>query len=430
MPTPNVHRVRRRAAPALAALAITIACRGSEAAPPLAEGCPAGASSPAMPAATFTGAAPFDALAFGLLARVDSIPGRNVVVSPASAGLALSLALEGASGATRDSLAAVLGFAGADTGEVTRRNAALVDALRCAPEVTLAVANAVWTRADLSFEPAFADRLRGAYRADIAALDLTSPEAVDRINAWARDATAGRIPIVLAEPLDARTAAVLTNAVYFKGRWASEFDPTVTTPRPFHRADGSVAPRPLMTRSGDVAYAAGEGFRVVRLPYRGERLAMYVALPDSGLAPAAARAQVTLERFRSAAAAVAPRPVVLALPRFRAECTAELAPAVAALGAASAFDPARAEFGRMLAPRDAARRLWLDRVVQRTFVEVNEEGTEAAAVTAGVMVDSSAPAPPIAFVVDRPFLFAIRDDHTGAILFLGWIADPAGQCGG
>ncbi len=380
-----------------------------------------------------TAPAPFDELAFALLRQLTlAAPERGAVVSPLSAGLALSVALEGAAGSTRDSLAAVLAAADDAPGDGARRNAALIASMKRTQDVTLTFASALWTREGVSFSPDFLRSVREGYGVEVAALDLAAPAAVDRINAWAHAATAGRVPTILSATPPSDEVALITSAVYFKGRWASAFDATVTASRPFHLPGGSVVPRPLMEKRGDIGHARGESFGVVRLPYRGGRFAMYVVVPDSGRSPAEVLARLTAEHFRRVVASLELRPVALALPRFTLACAADLAPAVASLGAANAFDRARADFGRMLAPGGAARRVWIGRAVQRSFVEVTEEGTEAAAVTAVEAWSDSAgtPSPPLPFVVDRPFLFALRDDRTGTLLFVGQVSDPAGQCGG
>jgi serine protease inhibitor len=381
--------------------------------------------------------ASYDEFGFGLLRQLTaSAPGRNAIVSPVSAGLALALALDGASGSTRDSLAAVLGFAGLTPAKVADRNAALIAELRSAPEVTLTVSNALWGRSDVRFDASFLRSAHDDYGADIASLDLHTPEAVARINTWVDSATRGKISQVLTEPLPDNTALLLTNAVYFKGSWATRFDAVATKPRPFHLGDGSIAMRPLMALTGNLAYASGDGFELLRLPYRGRRLVMDILLPDSGRTVDEVMAHLTAGKFGSVIARAAPRPVALALPRVTLQCSADLSRDVSALGAANAFDRDRAEFGRMLEPSgavggtrtDASRRVWLDRVLQRTVVEVNEEGTVAAAATAVESAVDSMPPPPTPFVVDRPFLFAIRDDATAALLFVGVVDDPAGAC--
>jgi serpin B len=417
---------RRRAAATVICLGAAAACRPLGDTPARAADLPAEAPAPDAPAATY------DAFGFALLGRLAAdAPGRNAVISPASAGLALAMALEGAAGDTHDSLAATLGLRGGDAGAVAAQNGALLRALRDAPEVSLAVANAMWGRADVRFDPAFLSRVRGGYGAEVAALDLSTPAALARINAWASAATRGKVPQLLAEPAAPDVALVLTNAVYFKGRWASAFAPEQTAERTFHLADGTTRARSMMAQEGDFGYAVGEGFRLARLPYRGGQFSLYVLLPDSGQSLATLTDRLTAARFRAAVAAAAPRPLALVLPRFTLACAADLRLPVAALGAGNAFDPDRADFRRLLAPSHAGmRRVWLSRALQRSVIEVNEEGTEAAAATAvETSVDSAVAVPPVPFTVDHPFVFAIRHDPTGALLFVGRVTDPAGDCG-
>jgi serpin B len=379
-------------------------------------------------------AASYDSFGFALLARLAAAsPERNVVISPAGAGIALAMALEGAAGDTRDSLAAVLGF-GDDPGEVTRQNAALLGALRDTSDVTLTVANALWGRTEVPFDPAFMSRVREGYGAEVAALDLSSQSAVERINAWASANTRGMITGIISRPLPREAALLLTNAIYFKGRWDVAFEPEATTPHPFRREDGTSVTQPMMARRGDFGYYAGDGFRLARLPYRGGELSMYIVLPDSNQKLDTIDTRLGAEQFRAAVAAASTttRDLVLLLPRFKLECTASLTKPIEALGAANAFDPNRADFTRLIVPRgDEPRRTWLGNALQRSFIEVNEEGTEAAAVTGVVVmtVTGISSSRPEQFTVDRPFLFAIRHDPTGALLFVGQIADPSGECG-
>lgn len=379
-------------------------------------------------------AASYDSFGFALLARLAAAsPERNVVISPAGAGIALAMALEGAAGDTRDSLAAVLGF-GDDPGEVTRQNVALLGALRDTSDVTLTVANALWGRTEVHFDPAFMSRVREGYGAEVAALDLSSQSAVERINAWASANTRGKITGIISRPMPREAALLLTNAIYFKGRWDVAFEPEATTPHPFRREDGTSVTQPMMARRGDFGYYAGDGFRLARLPYRGGELSMYIVLPDSNQKLDTIATRLGAEQFGAAVAAASSttRDLVLLLPRFKLECTASLTKPIEALGAANAFDPNRADFTRLIVPRgDEPRRTWLGNALQRSFIEVNEEGTEAAAVTGVVVmtVTGISSSRPEQFTVDRPFLFAIRHDTTGALLFVGQIADPSGECG-
>lgn len=390
----------------LAVLAALGGCRG--------ESGSAASRSLAAPAATY------DAFGFALLDRVAAPAGdRNVIISPVSAGLALSLVLEGATGATRDSLAAMLGVTSSPADAATR-NAALIDALRRAPRVTLTVANALWARKDIALDTGFVRRAGAGYGAEATSLDLSSPQGVERVNAWVKAATSGKVPVILAQPLDPRTALVVTNAVYFKGTWESSFDRGRTADAPFHRTDGSAVPRPLMHHEGTFDYAATRGMRALRLPYRGGEVSMYVILADSGRAFRGAD-------FGALAAAMRPAEVAVALPRTTLDCTTDLVAPLSALGAARAFDRERAELRGLLAPASAGANVWVSSAVQRVFVAVDEEGTVAAAATAVAVADDTSSGP-VQFTVDRPYRFVLRHDPTGAILFAGRIADPGAGC--
>jgi len=263
-------------------------------------------------------------------------------------------------------------------------------------------------------------------------MDLTTPGAAAAMNAWVARATAGKIKEITSDPFPVGTALVLANAVYFKGDWRSAFRTAATASRPFHLVNGGVAPRALMQQTGDFQYAAGGGLRLLRLPYRGERLAMYVVLPDSGRSLDDVTTHLDGNRFRETLTSAVSRQVALTLPRMNLSCSEDLGATVASLGAHDAFDRDRASFGRMLATSTSARgtrHVWIDRITQRATVDVNEQGTVAAAATA-VEVDVDSAVTPIPFVVDRPFLFLIRDDATGSLLFVGRVNDPAGACDG
>ena len=354
-------------------------------------------------------------------------PGTNAFVSPASAGLALALPYHGASDGTRDQLARALGFGSAAPDTVARANGALRAALDRSGPVRLEVATSLWAAAHARLAPAFLERGREDYGAEVDAVDFGDPSGERRIYEWVGEATHGRIP-GLSFPPDPETLLLVLNAVWFKGAWAEKFDPAATRPRPFRREDGRTVRAPMMSRTGEYGYLDAAGFRAVRLPYAGGRFALYVFLPDSG---------ATLESFIGALSAAEweahlrnfpPAPVALTLPRFAWRGALDLAPALQAMGVRDAFDHTRADFHEMFAPQSLAGRPnpFIGRVHQQAFVEVNEEGTEAAAAT-GVGVDADtagAPPPPVPFVADRPFLFAVRDDRTGALLFLGQMHDP------
>lgn len=367
-----------------------------------------------------------DFAAFGVALfrqMADAAPDSNVVVSPVSAGLALGMLVNGAEGGTRDGILRALAAGGMDVAALDAANAALVDALRT-DSVELAIANSLWAQEGMAFAPAFLERNRRFYDAEVATVDFGDPATAARINRWASDHTNGRITRMLEPPLDPALVLYLMNAVYFKGRWVDEFAERATRPMPFHAPGGTVQ-RPMMHRTGDYGYREGDGFRAVRLPYRGGRFAMYVLLPDSGASLTALRERMTGDAWAEWMRGYQVREVALAMPSYRMSVAMDLKPPLAALGMEEAFDPARANLRAMFAPGALGNgNAFVSEAKQKVFIEVDEEGTEAAAVTGIGVGVTSMPPPPVPFTVDRPFLLAIRDDRTGALLFVGQVVDP------
>lgn len=352
----------------------------------------------------------------------DARPDANVIVSPLSAGLAVSMLGNGAIGATRTGIERALAT-GMEMDQLNPANAALAAALRT-EDVELAVANSLWARQGVPFLPAFMDLNRRFYQAEVATLDFSSPEAAPRINQWASDNTKGRIREMVRPPLDADLILYLMNAVYFKGRWQDEFRPTATRERTFHAPGGDVQRR-MMARTGNYGHYDGQGFQALRLPYRGGRFAMYVLLPDSGQALSSLRGTMTARAWQQWMGAFATREVQVVMPRYRMGVESSLNAPLQAMGMEDAFSPSRAAFGAMLTAEYLARQnAYVSEAKQKVFIEVNEEGTEAAAVTGIAVRTTSAGPPPVEFIVDRPFILAIRDDQTGALLFIGQVNDP------
>ncbi|OGN86833.1 MAG: hypothetical protein A2X23_02280 [Chloroflexi bacterium GWC2_73_18] len=369
--------------------------------------------------------------AFGLdLYRRVARPGDNVVVSPASVAIALAMARAGARGETAAEMDAVLRSLGADEHAdwvnaldqaLAGRSGTFRDAGGQELDVTLRIANAPFAQRDMALLPAFLDALASRFGAGLRLVDYRrDAEAARRlINGWVSDQTEKRIPELLAPGvLSVDTRLTLVNAIYLKAPWLTPFGAEATTPGPFTRADGSRVDVPMMSLGASLSYAEGTGWRAVELPYVGGSLALTVIVPDD---LAAFEAKLTPELLAAVTGALGPRSVQLALPRFGIDTAADLAEALAALGMPSAFDPARADFSGIT----AEARLFISNVIHQANIDVDEKGTEAAAATAVVMVGTGAPAEPVTLRVDRPFLFALRDLPTGAVLFLGRVADPS-----
>ncbi len=362
-----------------------------------------------------------------LAARAASTP--NLVVSPASVAIALAMMLAGAAGDTGAQLAAAL-----HSGDATAL-AASMNALTTgfdshtqtvevpggdSADVVLAIATSLWLQAGFCVEVAFLDVLATQYGAGLRSVDYsTDPEAAGlAINAWVDEATHGRIPELLGQgAVTTDTQLILVNAVYMKAPWLHMFSDDATAPAAFTTNDGTSVQAPTMHVVDQFDYAAGEGYQAVVLPYLGDGLSMVIVLHDAGQPPyAAAAAVATLGDATSARVAVS-------LPKFDIETSVALTDVLIALGVTDAFDPVTANL-RGIA--DTTPPLFVNTVIHQANITVDEQGTEAAAATAVLLAGGAAapPAEPIDFTVDRPFVFAVRDDTSGAILFLGHIGDP------
>lgn len=356
---------------------------------------------------------------FGQLRQ--AAPDENVLVSPTSVALALAMAYNGAGGETQAAIADALNVQGLDIDQLNAGNQALTEYLtQLDPEVAIEIANSLWVNDNLPVRADYIERMQTTYAAEVAALDFGQPAAADRINAWVKEKTRDRIPSMV-EDLPADQLLVLVNAVYFKGAWSEAFDPARTTDRPFTLASGETIQHPLMAQQDDYLYAETDQFQAVSLPYGNGTLSFEVILPAPGTDLATLSAQLTPQTWESWMGQLRSRPGQLQLPKFQFEYEADLIPTLQALGMGIAFEDG-ADFSG-LTELDA----FINQVRHKTFIEVNEEGTEAAASTAiGIMPTSIAlpPNPPFEMVVDRPFLAAIRDRNTGTVLFLGAIVDP------
>jgi serine protease inhibitor len=349
----------------------------------------------------------------------------NLFISPTSVALALAMTYNGAAGDTREAMARALGLQGLDLATVNRAAHDLMAWLQVSdPEIKLKIANALWCQRDVRFRRDFLRVSRDSYEAEVQNLDFASSDAAATINAWVKDKTEGKIPEIIAGADLQNAAMVLVNAVYFLGRWSDVFGKASTQDAPFTLADGWKKTVRMMGRSGQYPYLQGDGFQAITMPYGKRRLGMTIILPAKGLSLEEFCARLTPERWDEWMQAMLKQQGTIRLPRFRLEYEVKLNEALKALGMEVAFDRDRADFSGMC----QETRLWIGSVKHKTYVDVNEEGTEAAAATSVAMLASMPPPPPpiapFEMVVDRPFLCAIRDDRTGTLLFLGAIMDP------
>jgi serine protease inhibitor len=364
--------------------------------------------------------------AFKLLKQLSGQqPKDSVFVSPYSAATALQMALNGAAGQTKIEMQRVLETSGLSLTALNEANKAATALLNLKDtNVILTTANALWYRQSAQIKASFLEVNQKTFSATVKALDFSKPQAAEAaINQWASDQTHGRITGIangMVDPI--YTDLVLANAIYFKGRWLDPFDAKLTKERPFHPAAGAVKNLPMMEMSKKFTYRKGSGYQAVRLPYIGYDLAMYVFLPDKGSSPAKLLQIMNGDNWRRVTIpGFSEHQGLVVLPKFKFENALELNAALKALGMKSGFDQKKADFSGMFNDRH-----FISGVRQKAFVEVSEEGTEAAAVT-GIMVLSGGielnPPKPFEMVVDRPFLFAIVDARSEMILFMGVVND-------
>ena len=358
---------------------------------------------------------------FAEVAKQDA--GKNIFISPSSVGLALAMTYNGAVGETKQGMERALEIHGMSHLELNRAYAQLKAALESAdPKVQLNIANSLWGRKEISFNPDFIQRNKQFYGADVTALDFNDPSAPATINSWVAEKTKGKIDKIV-DRIDAQAILFLINAIYFKGAWAAEFDKAKTREDQFTTGAGNQKRHPMMHQSGKYRYYENKDLQAVNLPYGGGRLSMYIFLPAQRAGLDALQRSLTAANWDTWMKEFAETQGEIALPRFKVEYEIGLNDALKALGMGIAFDPNRADFSGIV---QGSVKAFISEVKHKTFAEVNEEGTEAAAVTSVEMRATSAMRPDKTFrmIVDHPFFCAIRDNKTGTLLFMGSITDP------
>ena len=360
---------------------------------------------------------------FGEIARQTSLDS-NLFISPLSAAMALAMAYNGAAGATQAEMQQVLQLDGMTLDDVDQSYRSLIGLLRgLDPQVAFTIANSVWYDPNPVYAPTpdYLATTRTYFDARVESLDFKSPSAAPTINAWVSDQTHGKIPTIVPDPIPPDAVAYLINAIYFKGSWTARFDKGLTRPGTFRLANGAAATVPMMKHghSVRVRYARAEGVTVLDLPYGGETFSMTIVLPQVAGGIDSLVQGLTEERWRGWVAALDSGSFEVVMPKFTLTYGLTMNDVLRALGMPSAFcDAPHPDFTR-LNPSGA---LCISDVRHKTFVDVNEEGTEAAAATSVEISFTSLAAP---LQVDRPFVFAIRERLSGTILFLGRVMNPA-----
>ncbi|MDO4560288.1 MAG: serpin family protein [bacterium] len=363
---------------------------------------------------------------FDLYRQVATEHGRrNLFISPYSVTSALAMTYAGARGVTEQQMERVLSL----SPDIHKNMGALINEINSVPQDVAQVntANAVWPAKQEKILPEYAQTVRDYYNAGLIPLNYkSSPETARKtINKWVEKQTQQRIKDIIGPGvLSKETLMVLTNAVYFKSSWREEFQAVNTVPRPFWTSPERSVKVLTMSRTGEkIDYAKLSDAEIVELPYKGGHFSMLVLLPDKKSDIETLEKSLSAEQLIKWTAAMTPQKVKIYLPKFKQENDYDLAQILAKMGMPSAFNPNSADFSGMTGLDD----IYISNIIHKTFVEVAEEGTEAAAATAVIMMRASLPAPDndaVVFRAERPFIYLIRDNTTGAILFIGRYTRP------
>ncbi len=344
----------------------------------------------------------------------------NIMISPLSVSLALAMTYNGANGETKTAMEETLKLHGLSPNDINQSYKSLVESLKSLDEkVLLEIANAIYYRDDFTVSPSFISTNENYYDAEVSELDFYSPDAVDVINNWVANKTHDKIKTILNE-ISTDQVMFLLNAIYFKGTWAKEFNPESTSTQPFYLDNGETTNVEMMARMDTLDYFSNELFSSIKLEYGSGNYNMFVLLPNSGKTLQNVISQLNknnwdtwLEGFTKT------NSVKIQLPKFKFKYEIELNNVLSDMGMGIAFSDA-ADFSGI----NGTGGLKIGYVKHKTFVDVNEEGTEAAAVTIVAIELTSAGPHNTPFNVNKPFLFVITEKDTGAILFIGNVNHP------
>lgn len=362
--------------------------------------------------------------AFDLLKQIaKEQPRENIFISPFSVSTALQMVGNGAAGETKAEMQRVLRTTGLESPALNAACKSLNQWLNSQTNVILNLADGIWYQTGFHLKPGFVTDNKNFFQAELAGVDFEDSKSADIINDWADKKTRGKIKDVVRFPFPPLTKVILANAIYFKGKWAEPFDKSQTKPRPFHLPIGESKQAPMMQQHRHFSYRETDDFQAVRLGYSGRYLDMILFLPKTNSSPQKLLAELSTASWQDdVLSQFEGREGTLVFPKFKVNYNVELNQPLESLGMKRVFDPRAADFSAM-----ADEPLFVSEVKQKSFVEVNEEGTEAAAVS-GISVTALGAMPvaqePFEMIVDRPFFFVITDERTQSILFMGIVNEP------
>jgi len=344
---------------------------------------------------------------------------RNIFISPLSILLALAMTYNGAVGDTNLAMADALEFTGLDLEELNSGFKDLMVSIENADsDIELAIANSIWLNLGFEAKKDFIERNSKYFSSEVREIDFSDAGTVDTINGWIADATRDKIEKML-DVIPADAVMYLINAIYFKGNWTYEFNEDLTVDGDFYLLDGSTKKVPMMNKEEEFPYCRGDDFSGIKLPYGQEKMSMYVILPDEGISLDSVIDSMDAESWKEIAGSYSKKQISLTMPKYKMEYGIKLLNDVLTnmgMGVAFSFD---ADFSGIRPG------IFISRVLHKAVIEVNEKGSEAAAVTVVEMLETAIEEEePVEFNVNRPFFFVIADDRTGSIMFMGKVVEP------
>ena len=361
-----------------------------------------------------------NSFSFDIFRKVAESAGasENIMISPLSISSALSMTLNGANGATRDSMLKALGVNGLTPDIINSSNKDLTSALlKVDSRVLISIANSVWTENNFVVKKPFIDILTQFYDAESKSFDITDPQVPTLINNWIETKTNGLIKNMV-DKLDPSTVMLLIDAIYFKGKWKSQFDKDNTVQGTFYKPDGSTEQVPMMKQTSDFKIFSGQGFTLAEFPYGQGNFVMDVILPDDNNGINNVLALMNDNSFKAWLDQMYDRKTELSFPQFKYGYKKELKDILTDMGMGIAFTD-NADFSNL-----SDIRTQMSFVLHQAFIETNEEGSEAAAATIVGIIATAAPSGPFILNVDHSFLYIIRETTTNSILFMGRVVDP------
>jgi len=361
-----------------------------------------------------------NAFSFSLLSKSLDGTYENRMVSPLSVSTALSMTLNGASGTTLSAIQKTLGLDGLTRDEINTINRDLAAALQKAdPNVVMNIANSIWIKNGFTVLDPFITANQTYYNAQVSKLDF-NPAAVTTINKWVNDKTNGKIPTILNE-ISSNEVLFLVNAIYFNGKWKYQFDKSKTSEEPFVCTEKKVVSAPMMKMEQSFGYSVQSGYKALKMPYGAGQFQMIFLLPDAGTTPDQLASTLNSEKWSTLNSALQSKTKLpVWIPKWKFSWDITLNGILSSLGMEIAFDPNKANFSAI----NADQQLYITKVIHKTYIDVSESGTEAAAVTSVGVGTTSMPVDPPSFYLTRPFLFFITEESSGAILFAGKVENP------